>query len=390
MSFDIVEGDPSNVVDAKWRSELYLSSHKLAIHMKSLAQLIFAASTILDDLAPFVAALCSYGPLPSIDKLDEIDDATRVLTLLNAHHYTGWNIRKLLILRSLEKPGSSSTAIAHNFEENEALILERCKRELKHISLAQSKRPKPSESWAHRTWVLRKMEELNMEYSKKEIVDGEKQRCQAAVSNHKRNYYAYKHRLYLLQHWISASKSHSDQLSDDSKADLREEFRIVWDWLKRNYQDASAVHYCCITLRHLGWNNLENLLPNDQVSTLFNTLEALLEESSKYLEYYSAGETWWYLRRFLISNFISYSLYENQSSNSSSTCEKLFENEVLTIARFSAEEKHALNALRHGAWISAFYKNVAIKTSSKLPSSVEAHFSLWMKELKSLAWKPSI
>lgn len=385
MSFDIVEGDPGNVVDAKWKSVLYLSSHKLAIHMKILANLLHAATSILDDLAPHIQRLCSGEPLDSIEVLDEIDDVSRVLTLLNAHHYTGWNIRKQLILRTPTNFDSSSTATPSITESNNDIIMERCKRELKHISLAQTKRPKPNEAWAHRAWVLRTMEGLNTDKAKQEVINGEKQRCQAAATGHKRNYYAWKHRLILLHRWISNAPSTT---FTTDQAPLTDEFNLVWDWLKRNYNDASAAHHCLATLQRMGWGRMSEFAPESSEKSTLLSLVALLEESSKYIELYTAGETWWYVRRFLIAHAIMYALRAQGSSRDVQTCQTIFQNETETINRFSAEEPHRLNSLRHGVWIATFYKRALLKSSKDVPETLLDEMAVWMKQLESLNWSP--
>lgn len=387
MSFDIVEGDPGNVVDPKWKSVLYLSSHKLAIHMKVLAQLLHAASSILDDLAPHLRRLSAGEPLDSVEILHEIEDVSRVLTLLNAHNYTGWNIRKQLILHNPTNASSSSTSAPSSTEATDAIIMERCKRELKHISLAQTKRPKPNEAWAHRAWVLRTMEGLNTDKAKQEVINGEKQRCQAAATGHKRNYYAWKHRLILLHRWISDAPQ---SLNSTDQAALVDEFNLVWDWLKRNFNDASAAHHCLATLQHLGWNRLSEFAPESTKASCTLSLSALLEESSKYIELYTAGETWWYTRRFLVAHTIMYALGEHGSSEDVLTCKALFQTETETINRFSTESSHRLNSLRHGVWIADFYKKALLRLNKEVPETLLDDMAVWMKQLDSLNWRPTL
>lgn len=390
MSFDVVEGDPGNTATPQWRSELYLSSHKLAIHMKSLAHIIFAASSVLGDLAPHIEALHSGEPLPSIDILTEIDDVTRVLSLLNAHHYTAWNIRKQLILRSVEMPPSDSSSATENIHRTDQVILESCLKELKHISLAQTKRPKPSESWAHRSWVLRTIEDLKANYSKADIIKGEKHRCQAAATGHKRNYYAWKHRLYLLQNWLSTPLISTTATKLDEESNLREEFTAVWEWLKRNIQDASAAHYCCTALKTLGWDKVATLTPSGDQGAALMSLETFLDESSKYIDLYAAGETWWYIRRFLMAGAILHAFGANGTPDDVVECETLFRNETVKIIQFSADDRQKLDSLRHGVWISTFYSKALEKAQVPVPESLSANMVVWMKQLESLGWRPSL
>lgn len=392
MRFDGIEEDPSNAADPKWRHELYVSSHKLAISVKVLPSLLHAATTLLVDLTAHIEALSSNSASLSADILQEIDDISLILTLLNAHHYTGWNIRKHLILRSSGHRLDDASNRTSKLLDHDGVLLKACERELKHISLAQTKRPKPGEAWAHRSWVLRLMERIET-CPKEQIAKNEAEKCRLAATGHKRNYYAWSYRLKLAKNWMAPNPSQSiDQGHLSTNLLLSEEFKSVWDWLRRNFNDASAAHHCLVLMRLIGDRNINILFENtyDSNPALKNCEDAILSESLKYLKDYSAGETWWYVRRFVLANTITRSFGSLGKEDDRKECEELILAEVQIVEEMASDADKKLNALRHIAWIVEYYRKHLLSRKLDLPKALESHTKKWREELKSIGWAPCL
>lgn len=95
-SLEGMSGDPANTIAAEHRDVFYLANHKLAIHKKALAGLLHASTTFLLPLQPLLGTLDDSFASLSTDQIMELSNCTKILTLINPHHYTAWNIRKRL------------------------------------------------------------------------------------------------------------------------------------------------------------------------------------------------------------------------------------------------------------------------------------------------------
>lgn len=155
----------TNEFDESLQSHLFYCEGNLAICLRSIPAIMREAFRLFNSLR--LKLHSEYNQ--EIHQL--IEYCTRVIVILNAKNYTAWNTRKDLILKSLNR--------------EDALHFE-----LSLINLSLGRYPKTCETWAHRRWVLEKLQMFDL--------DTESRICSKAAESHKRNYYAWSHRLYIM------------------------------------------------------------------------------------------------------------------------------------------------------------------------------------------------
>jgi len=382
-----MDSDPNNVVVVNWRHAFYLSrSHKLAISKQALPALLFSASQHLLDLQPSLLLLSSSPSSLLLDTLSLIQHTTQVLTLLNAQHYTAWNIRKQLILLPLASSHLISSAKDSETNEHSTEIVNRCQTELKHLALTLSKRPKSSEAWAHRKWVLHTLSLHHPLHNAALNVSEEIRLCEYTVNAHKRNYYSWTHRLHVMQLYLLPESSTGPQSSHGQTLNLKlvQEFHRNWNWLRKHTSDASAAHLALIDLKYLGIQNTIKVLHEDAEKDDEAGLVELLEESRKYLDLYRAGETWWFVRRCLLSHFIDYCLKHGLEN-----CEDVLVRECSTVDVLKSLHPQLLQmANRHLLWILHYYQSqLRTKLHPKpFSSTLLAAMERLVTELEKFSW----
>eukprot|EP01122_Echinamoeba_exundans_P014804 TRINITY_DN6789_c0_g1_i1.p1 TRINITY_DN6789_c0_g1~~TRINITY_DN6789_c0_g1_i1.p1 ORF type:complete len:480 (+),score=74.13 TRINITY_DN6789_c0_g1_i1:86-1441(+) len=141
-----------------WTAE----NHKLAVAYFAVPPLLHAANAALFD--------------PNIRK-EEYQIATKCVLVLNADSYTAWNLRKKFV----------------------AISPENLRDELKFTSFILTKHPKSIETWVQRRWALERLVILEGQdlLSTTEYQE-ERRVVHAALRNHRRNYYAWRHMTWLL------------------------------------------------------------------------------------------------------------------------------------------------------------------------------------------------
>lgn len=361
-----VSEDPSNVVKPEWRSQFYLSGHKLAIHKKVLSQLLFASTNLFCDLLPFVSQLATGNSTIPLDKIKEISDSTKILTLINPHHYTAWNTRKQLILHFPDFNATLSTPPTVENVSRSILIADSCKRELQHIELGLSKQPKSLEAWAHRKWVLHTLSLNQSDVSYQFEASRELKLCNNTAGAHKRNYYTWTHRLYIVQHYQSLILSSSAQ-GELYSCFLKSELRNTWAWLQKHYSDASAAHHICALLTRLGITSMSDLFAVSPEEGLLSLIKPLMDDSKKYITLYNAGETWWYVRRFSLSKLIMECVESMQSQKYIDEIQKAIEAEILVLQDVDVQKR--LKSL-HLVWIIRFFQDQCHVRSTSLSTEL--------------------
>lgn len=387
-----MESDPENVVEVEWRHVYYLSRrHKLALAKRSLAALLHVATHLLLPLLPLTPSLPSL-PTHTIFLLSR---CTRILTLINAQHYTAWNIRKSLLLLPWPSHTLLSDALPSTSTpptDSAAIIAENCNKELQHLALTLSKRPKTAEAWAHRTWVLHQLSLQQATHAS--LVDATKELalCDYAANAHKRNYSAWTHRLCFVRHHLLTAHPLGPvaHLTDSEKQNLKQEFTSNWAWLRKHTRDASAAHLALYALKHLGIENTFSTLHPDAAppeDALRAGVTELLEEAKKYLDLYDAGETWWFVRRVILALYIDYCVAHQLEA-----CEAQLVEEcgVVEALKVSQEKHRLLLANRHLAWILHYFhaKRDGCNGSTRSKALSEAMESA-NRELEKFFWKPN-
>lgn len=164
MSIKEFNDSYSNELPKAVQEHLFYADKNLAIQMEAIPMIIQEAQ------ARFKLLKKNNQNLKDED-LYALDMCTRIMTVLNAKNYSAWNARKHIILKSIERRSSIS-------------------KELNFLDLVLGLSPKTSEAWSHRKWVLSLDEGIDF--------DREWRICSKAAEKHKRNYYAWAHRFYII------------------------------------------------------------------------------------------------------------------------------------------------------------------------------------------------
>eukprot|EP00475_Leptophrys_vorax_P006981 TRINITY_DN14387_c0_g1_i1.p1 TRINITY_DN14387_c0_g1~~TRINITY_DN14387_c0_g1_i1.p1 ORF type:complete len:371 (+),score=85.96 TRINITY_DN14387_c0_g1_i1:285-1397(+) len=171
---------------------------------------------------------------------------TRTILLINADHYTAWNIRKQLLIHG------EITA----------------QTELKLSNLIFSKHPKSGESWAHRRWVIERFHDFD--------VSAEILICERTAELYPKNYYAWTHRRWVME-----------QMNFDQ---LVEELPKVKTWVRTHLSQNCAFRYLGMLVERI-WRQDASAFET-RVSQEFEFLDRLME-------FYPGHESTWMYRRFL-------------------------------------------------------------------------------------------
>ncbi|MES1908553.1 MAG: hypothetical protein MHM6MM_001465 [Cercozoa sp. M6MM] len=207
---DLRQAFPNASVD----SYVHCESHKLGMRADALPLLLGAAMQKFQELR--------NETLDTNDEaIEAVRNVTRVLLLLNADHYSSWNARKQCLLSHCTK--------------------EQLRRELYFTQLVLSRQHKSGDTWAHRRFVLTRLLPLAAETG--ELVRQEIALCERSCELYRRNYYAWTHRRWCVQHLASL------ELGESAVNELlRHDAFAVGKWLRRHVSDHSAVHHRVLSL----------------------------------------------------------------------------------------------------------------------------------------------
>lgn len=152
-----------------------------------------------------------FGALAALKSAKDaatIDKASRAIVLLNGHNDYGWNARKKLF------DGNVNESVYRSEISLDDLVL--------------TKHPKTEETWAYRQWLMKQM------YPNEEfpvaILCEELEACTRGAASYPRNYYAWEHRLWVMNH-IPDTELLKKELSWSEK------------WVVKNSSDHSALAY---------------------------------------------------------------------------------------------------------------------------------------------------
>ena len=137
---------------------------------------------------------------------------TCVLLMIQPDHMTSWNVRKRLIQDTVYS----------------------CEEELTFINLILQKHPKSGEAFIHRRWLLQRMlPERRSPLDTMTLAGRECEICQLAADRYASNYYAWSHRLWVVDTFNLM----------DSKIFLDEEFERAEKFVQTHISDHSGFHY---------------------------------------------------------------------------------------------------------------------------------------------------
>jgi protein prenyltransferase alpha subunit repeat containing protein 1 len=178
---------------------------------------------------------------------------TRAILLINADHYSAWNCRKMCILQGIIDP----------------------LKELQLSGLVLSKHPKSGETWAHRRWVLEKLELFDRQ--------GEIAICEKTAEIYAKNYYAWTHR-----RWIFGG-------NHITLEDFLQEIERVQLWIRYHISQHCALFY----LQFL-CSKVSSLLRSQENDTAISDFfKGRFEFVNRLIDTYPGHESLWMHKRFL-------------------------------------------------------------------------------------------
>ncbi|GAQ89938.1 Protein prenylyltransferase superfamily protein [Klebsormidium nitens] len=233
-------------------SAFWVGDHKLAVALVAARAMYSAALLTLKRAR-------TAGPTSTGDA--ELLQATQVIVIVNPEHYTAWNTRKRVLLRSPAPEGAASV-------------------ELQLSALALSVHPKSEATWSHRRWVLRNLLQI-AKSPQCSVLEKESALAQRCAELRPMNYRAWSHRAWAAQ-WMPPGQ-------------LRAELQASRVWAEQHVTDNCGLHY----RRRLILLVLQRS-PGDEVTA---TSPGLLVEQERawltpLLDYYQGREALWLHRRF--------------------------------------------------------------------------------------------
>jgi protein prenyltransferase alpha subunit repeat containing protein 1 len=273
-----------NQIGSQFNQYFFLCEHKLGISYGILPKIARTANEKYHNYKQK-----NENEQIDVNSVNIFKKILRSLLIVNGDNYTAWNQRKQLILQD------------HiTFDE-----------EVEFSSLMLTKHKKSTETWAHRRWVLERLwktRTLSAEDCSKEF-----ELCASIAKTRVRNYYAWSHRLWCLQH-------------ADIKAWL-EDYKWIQQWNKTMLSDYSAWHHREEILKlfleyekkqHNQDSNTDTSNDNNINPSIKLNMQPIwireLEDNRDYILSYAGHESLWMYRRFLFSKWIQIKL-EQQSTD---------------------------------------------------------------------------
>ena len=207
-------------------------------------------------------------------------EVTRVLIMVNPEYLSAWNFRKDMVKRKIIDP------------------LE----ELSFTELILRKKPKSSEAFAHRRFLLTsilssddKTTEIASHETKLAIIDQEFKVCTETADKYYRNYYSWGHRLWLLQ-----------EVCQNDPEVIKQELVFTLSWIPTHVSEYSAFNYRQVLL-----TKMFLLLPSheDRVNVIQSDCNWIEDMFTRF----SGRESLFLYRRFLLQCVIS--LFPSQESH---------------------------------------------------------------------------
>eukprot|EP00123_Amoebidium_parasiticum_P019879 comp35281_c0_seq1/m.47315 comp35281_c0_seq1/g.47315 ORF comp35281_c0_seq1/g.47315 comp35281_c0_seq1/m.47315 type:complete len:401 (-) comp35281_c0_seq1:76-1278(-) len=189
------------------RSVFFCQEHKLGVPAWAAQPLASVAQrTIFKHQAQILGD--TVAPDSTVNSLLY---ATKVLLLIDADHYTAWNIRRRLTQKKHIDP----------------------QHELRFVSLVFSQHPKCGPAWVHRRWLLRLIyPEMKDGEEWTRILEKELETCRRVAELYKKNYFAWSHRQLVVGQYVYANS-----------ALFQKEIEGAVTWLETHVSDHSGAHH---------------------------------------------------------------------------------------------------------------------------------------------------
>lgn len=155
--------------------------------------------------------------------------------------------------------------------------------DLKVSQLALKYKPKNPESFVHREWLIMFLDKS--ERLTNEILNQELEICLDAARRYERNYFAWNHRLYIVDKFFKTNLNF-----------LLEETEVIKRWINNHISDYSGYHYKQMVLSII-FDRLIKLDNKDRIVELLNSENA---NSKKLLQIYPNQEALFCHKRYLL------------------------------------------------------------------------------------------
>lgn len=242
---------------------IFVVDHKLGVSVSVLKPLFIYSLNKLKEVLLH----------PDHEKfVDDLISLTRSLLIVKGDLPQAFNIRKRLI-----RQGNLNVVS-----------------ELLFLKMLFTKHPKSPSSWEHRRWCLSiKYDQTPLDLMTPEDIDKEQQLCTWMADIYPKNYYAWVHRLWLLQ-FMDAPR-------------LYDELEFTFKWLHSHVSDHSAASHRQHVVERLLTVNLahsDSLHIADKTHSLA-LLMKLMQESTELIRSRPGNETMWYHRRGMTRAFMT-------------------------------------------------------------------------------------
>ena len=179
-------------------------------------------------------------------------------------------------------------------------------------------------SWFHRKYVYQKISSLLPSLDDLiSLVKKEIQICTRVEEQYPKNYYAWTHRMYVLQSlqttiYNNQTTTHIQRSDNIRKFQtlLQEEWSTVEPWLRKHLSDHSAAHFGGCILRMSIWGNQQQLTSilqeekgastaSQTVREALNIAQKALETARRLIASYPSREVLWIFRRICSHAFVN-------------------------------------------------------------------------------------
>ena len=164
-----------------------------------------------------------------------------------------------------------------------------------------------------------------------QVIDNELRVCLNAASSYRRNYYAWSHRIWIMENLVTMSVSL-----------IHQELKTIRDWIHCHVSEFSAFHYRQILLLKL------KLLSSSFYESLVKEL-AMLDEL---FETFMDRESLFLHRRFLV-------ILSSEAGTDTATNEKKFIDCQKALA--GTNDWHLFLIQRHEKWLQFFFRNQCLE-----------------------------
>ncbi|RWS12570.1 hypothetical protein B4U79_08632 [Dinothrombium tinctorium] len=249
---------------------------------------------------------------------DKLKEWTRVILLINPDLTLAWNIRKELV-------ESNCISIAEELKLSEVIL---------------TRKAKSPDNFFHRQFLLKKLLKENI--IEENIVSNELRVSLDAASRYQRNYYAWAHRIWVLQNFGTSLNI------------INFDLNVTKHWVESHISDYSAFHY-----RQFLYSLLLDIISaqnNDNLSEFVNIMQAELDFLNGLFAIYPDHESLFMHRRYILQQMCNLfpeqvnKVKENEVNFIDTSVSQSYSNSVSNQWQFELIRKHTIWIKRVLKW----------------------------------------